>query len=486
MANWYDGLEPIEFWTAFAGISSVPRPSKHEDKIRAWLTQQFQKRGCDVVQDPIGNLRIDVPATAGREQAPLVAIQGHMDMVCEKNDDTDHDFMTTGVFPYVDGEWVRAKGTTLGADNGVSMAYMFAIVDRGIAHGPLRFIITTDEETGLTGAAHLSPEMVEDVRYLLNIDSDEQGIFYVGCAGGRNTTARFSMESSSIGGKALRIKLSGLLGGHSGADIHLGRGNANKSMARALYLLGQKAKIRLSLWKGGDKHNALPREAQVVAQVQGLSVEQIRAILDPLAQALSAELGSEGGQPRFTVEEQDANDLRALGVEDSARLIAAFHGLPHGVQSMSPSMAGLVSSSNNLAAINLHDGECTVLTSQRADAESLVENVSSQVEAILTTAGAAVGRESDYPPWTPQPDSELVGRAVKVYEAIHGKDAAKVWAIHAGLETALLGSKNLNMQMVSFGADILGAHSPDERLRHRSVSDQWKLVEGLLDELSAS
>lgn len=478
----FQGLQPSAVWEYFEEICQVPRPSKKEGKIMAFLLDWAKKHDLEACRDEAGNVLIKKPAAPGRENAPTVVLQAHMDMVCEKNSDTAHDFDKDPIQPYVDGEWVRAKGTTLGADDGIGMAAMMAVLtSKDIAHGPVECLFTVDEETGLTGAFALRPGFVSG-NILLNLDSEDEGEMFIGCAGGIDTVVRmkYETESAPCDAFALKVQVKGLQGGHSGDDINKGRGNAIKILNRFLWDLNAKYGIRLALLEGGNLRNAIAREAWAVCVIDGNYKEDARVAFNVyMAEMENVWRVTEPGL-QLSLESADTPSL-VLTKKDTDALLNALYACPHGVFSMSYRMPGLVETSTNLAAVRF-EKENTVLitTSQRSDVDSEKMNIANMVEAVFKMAGAEVEHSEGYPGWAPNPDSPVVKVAVESYKRLFGK-APVVRSIHAGLECGLFLEKYPKMDMVSFGPTLRGVHSPDEKVNIKTVEMWWSHLVDMLE-----
>ena len=478
----FQGLQPSAVWEYFEEICQVPRPSKKEGKIMAFLLDWAKKHDLEACRDEAGNVLIKKPAAPGRENAPTVVLQAHMDMVCEKNSDTAHDFDKDPIRPYVDGEWVRAKGTTLGADDGIGMAAMMAVLtSKDIAHGPVECLFTVDEETGLTGAFALRPGFVSG-NILLNLDSEDEGEMFIGCAGGIDTVVRmkYETESAPCDAFALKVQVKGLQGGHSGDDINKGRGNAIKILNRFLWDLNAKYGIRLALLEGGNLRNAIAREAWAVCVIDGNHKEDARVAFNVyMAEMENVWRVTEPGL-QLSLESADTPSL-VLTKKDTDALLNALYACPHGVFSMSYRMPGLVETSTNLAAVRF-EKENTVLitTSQRSDVDSEKMNIANMVEAVVKMAGAEVEHSEGYPGWAPNPDSPVVKVAVESYKRLFGK-APVVRSIHAGLECGLFLEKYPKMDMVSFGPTLRGVHSPDEKVNIKTVEMWWSHLVDMLE-----
>lgn len=484
-------LEPRAVWGHFDAILGIPRRSKGEDAMRRYVLERAQARGYETRQDAAGNLVVAVPATPGHEGAATTILQGHLDMVQEKNSDTDFDFATDPIRPRRDGDYLAAHGTTLGADNGIGVAAMLALIDGDddLAHGPLELLFTVDEETGLTGAAQLDPSLLTG-RRLLNLDTEEEGSVYVGCAGGADSLLRLPLARSAppAGARALAVRVSGLLGGHSGVDIHLQRGNALSLLARVLWAAHAAVSspagtpLRLAAFAGGSAHNAIPREAAATVVVAEEAEEAVRGALAEEGAAVAAELAA--ADPGFALA-VDAAEMpaEAWDAPTTERALALAVALPHGVLAMSREIADLVETSNNVAVAEERPGELTVLCSTRSSTASALAAVRRRLAALGRLAGAAVEQRPGYPGWKPDLDSAVLATVRAVHRRVLGSDPA-VKAIHAGLETGLLGEKVPGLDMVSIGPQIEFPHSPDERVHVASVGRFWELLRSTLAELA--
>ncbi|MFW6371693.1 MAG: aminoacyl-histidine dipeptidase [Bacteroidota bacterium] len=469
----FKDLYPHDLWYYFDEICKIPRPSKHEDKITDWLINFGKEQNLEVKKDAAGNVLISKPGTAGREKEKPVILQSHVDMVGEKNNHKSHDFFSDPIVPVRDGEWIKADGTTLGADDGIGMAAQLAILAADdISHGPLECLFTVDEETGLTGAFNLEEGFFEG-RTLINLDSEDEGELFIGCAGGIDTVAHFRpvYEEVPSGYTALEIEVSGLKGGHSGDDIHKGLGNANKILVRYLWKIAKEYNFRLAYIQGGNLRNAIAREAKAVGVVPSKYKEEVRVALNLLSHDVEQEL-------RFT----DPDVKMKLGSTDQPsgvflqefqnNLLNALYACPHGVMGWSHEINGLVETSTNLASIKNENEEIIVSTSQRSSVESARDDLANMINCVFDLAGAEVKHSDGYPGWKPDLNSPVLDRAIASYEKLFGKKP-DVKAIHAGLECGLFLQKYPDMDMISMGPTIKGAHSPDERLHIKSVSRFW-------------
>lgn len=467
-------LKPALVFHYFEEVCRVPRPSKKEEKIRAYLLEFARQHDLSVKVDEAGNVLMSKPATPGMEDRKAVILQSHMDMVCEKNKDTQHDFDTDPIETYVDGEWLRAKGTTLGADNGIGIATELAVLaSDDIGHGPVQCLFTVDEETGLTGAFALKEGFMEgDI--LINLDSEDEGELFIGCAGGAGTTATFpcTMTAAPEGYFFFRVAVKGLTGGHSGDDINKNRANANKLLNRYLTSLMRKYDLRLCEIDGGNLHNAIPREAYAVCAVPMKDKEAVRVDLNIYLAEIENEYAVT--EPNLRMElESETPCLKVMDVEQMKRFLLSIYAVHNGVYAMSQDIAGLVETSSNLASIKQEEGCIKVVTSQRSSILSSRVDMSQMVGAAFELGGATVETGDGYPGWKPNPSSEILRVAVESYKRLFGTEP-KVKAIHAGLECGLFLEKYPSLDMVSFGPTLRGVHSPDERMLIPTVDRFWR------------
>ncbi|MDR2472639.1 MAG: aminoacyl-histidine dipeptidase [Tannerella sp.] len=469
-------LEPKIVWKYFDEITRIPRPSKKEEKIIAYIEDVAAKAGIPVKKDAAGNLLLTKPATKGFEDRPTVILQAHLDMVCEKNSDVVHDFDNDPIKTVVDGDWLRAQGTTLGADNGIGLAAALAVVmSDDIEHGKIECLFTVDEETGLTGANALQSGFMTG-KILLNLDSEDEGQIFIGCAGGKGTIATFKCPAIKADDRKsfFRVGVSGLKGGHSGCDIEKGRGNANKILARFLYA-GMKNfdNFGLSTIKGGNLHNAIPREASAVIGIMPEDREQLSVALNVFAADIANELKKTDPDVKITLESVEMPQYELIS-DNFHRLVYALLTCPHGVISMSRDIDDLVETSTNLASVKMADDDKIIVeTSQRSSIESAKQAIGEQVEAVFRFAGAEVTFRDGYPGWAPNPDSKILKVALESYRRLFGKDA-EIKAIHAGLECGLFMEKYPDLDMISFGPTLYGVHSPDERIEIPTVGMWWQ------------
>jgi dipeptidase D len=478
-------LQPKAVFEIFDQITKIPRPSKKEEKIRAFILDFAQKHGIDAHADAIGNVIMRKPATPGYENAPTVILQGHMDMVCESNDKS-FNFETTPITTIVDGEWVRANGTTLGADNGIGVAASLAVLtDDTLTHGPLEALITMDEETGMTGANNLAKgELTGSI--LINLDSEDDAEVFVGCAGGVDTVATFKY-SRSIAPADFHYFLFDVrdgLGGHSGGDIHLGRANANKLVARFLFNLMKKHEISVCEIDGGNLRNAIPRAAHVVFGVHTSKKEEVCAAFNRYVADVEKEYKGLENTLKLTLTSTDRPEF-AVDSTTTRNLILSLYCAPHGVISMSRDLENLVETSTNLASVKMRgDDEILVTTSQRSSVDSRKLDIANQVEAVFTLAGATVEHGDGYPAWTPNLDSTIMKLASDAYEELYGTRPA-IKAIHAGLECSLFQQNYPGLDMVSFGPTLRDVHSPSERMHIPAVERFWQQLRRTLEKVAA-
>jgi dipeptidase D len=476
-------LEPRHVWKHFDAIRKVPRPSRHEEKIREHLLGWAKESGYQTRVDKIGNTVIVVPATKGREKADTIVLQSHMDMVCEKNADVSFDFAKDPIQLAQDGDWMTAVGTTLGADNGMGLASSLAVADDpDVAHGPLEILVTVDEETGLTGAAQLDASIVTG-RQLINLDTEELGAIYIGCSGGGNSTLSIPVTRKAAGGtQPVEVAVTGLFGGHSGMEIHLHRGNAVSILARMLRVAGKAAQFQLVSIAGGNAHNAIPREARAVCAVDAAKADAFARAVKVEGDHVAAELGT--ADPGMTTTVTPARSSGTPMDEGSSRrVIEALVLIPHGVEEMSVAVPGLVETSSNLAAVETKDGAVEALVSVRSPIRSALDAMRDRLHAIAGLAGGKVDDNPPYPGWNPDLNSKLLAVTRDVHKRVIGSDP-ELKAVHAGLECGVIGEKLPGIDMVSIGPWIEAPHSPAERVNIPSVDTYWKLLVATLDELS--
>lgn len=476
-------LEPRALWNYFYEITRIPRPSKKEERMTAYLKAFADKQALPVKVDAAGNVLISKAASPGYEQAKTIILQSHQDMVCEKNSDVEHNFDTDPISTYIDGDWLKAKGTTLGADNGIGMAMALAILaDKDLQHPRLECLFTVDEETGLTGAAALSSDFMTGTA-LINLDSEDDGEIFIGCAGGIDTVARLPYKSEALPPHffSFRVSVTGLQGGHSGDDINKNRGNANRILSRFLWTLGRDSDLRLRSFEGGNLRNAIPREAVALAALPVSEKEKLRVRFNLFVAEMEHELLAFEPQMKLTLESETGFD-EVIENHVAKQLLNALYACPNAVIDMSADMPGMVETSTNLAAVRTRKDHVEITTSQRSSVESKKYDIAQRVEAAFLAAGAEVVHGDGYPGWQPNVHSELLEKARNAYRKLYGKDAV-VRSIHAGLECGLFLEKYPQLDMISIGPTMRGVHSPDEKL---SISSTCKCWDWLLEILRQS
>jgi len=484
MNNPFINFEPHKVWQYFYEITQIPRPSKNEDKIITYLENFAKSKNLEYKKDRVNNIVIRKPASKGGENKPMVALQCHVDMVCEKNNDVDKDFLKDPIEAYIDGEWVKAKGTTLGADDGIGVAMQLAILDSDIdGIGPIECLFTVDEETGLTGANGLENDMIKS-KYLINLDSEDEGQIFIGCAGGKNTLGFLPIKYHSVQEKnSVEIFVSGLQGGHSGDDIEKKRGNAIKLLTRIVYdLLNSDETIQLVNIEGGNLHNAIPREATAVLCYDNEDdYNKIKNIVEDYQNIFKTELKISDPGVKITITKKDITN-KWLDREMAFRLIRLLYVLPHGVFAWSQDIPDFVETSTNLASIKKQDEHYIITTSQRSSLESAKENICNKVKSAFELAQANVEVNDGYPGWTPNPESYLLKLVAEETEKVLNKKPV-IRAIHAGLECGLFSEKFPGLEMVSIGPEMKGVHSPDERLLIPSVKRTFDILINVLKKI---
>jgi len=482
-------LEPKIVFENFYGITRQPRPSKHEEKIRAYLLQWAKDHNIEAFADETGNVIMRKPATPGYENHKGVVMQGHMDMVPQKNADTVHDFINDPIETVVDGDWLRAKGTTLGADNGLGVALAMSVLESSdLQHGPLELLVTYDEETGMTGAENLKPGILKG-EILINLDSESEGELYVGCAGGLNANAdaEYERKPEPEGYACYSLAVKGCQGGHSGMDIILCRANASKVAARTIYALLKGADVKLIDMEGGTLRNAIPRECFATLYIKKSDIEKAQAIVNQVAEAAKTEYAATDPNMQFIFEpykesaEDPCQEGDCMYVEEEAalRFIKAILACPDGVERMSDAMPGLVETSNNMAMVKIYGGEFFVKSLLRSSVESAKQLLADKISCVFELAGATVTFDGGYSGWAPNANSEIVALMKKVYKEMFGVEA-KTMAILAGLECGILSGAYPNWDMVSCGPTLLSPHSPDERAYIPSVQKVWDFLKAVL------
>jgi len=481
MSNPIEGLKPELVWKYFAEISKIPRGSKNEKKISDYVVETAKKLGLDVKRDKVLNVIVRKPASQGRENVPMVCLQGHLDMVCEKNKDKVHNFEKDPLELVVNGNYLTANGTTLGADNGIAVAANLALMeDKSAEHGPLEFLFTVDEETGLTGANNLQPGFVSS-KILMNLDSEEEGELYVGCSGGKNTFGKWKTAHESIDSRYAPsiVKVKGLKGGHSGLEIDKGRGNSLKLLNRVLIEL-DKLGVRISAIEGGNKSNAIPREAEAFVYVPNKKLNDASAVVSQYNSILREELSTVEPDLAILIEEVKGKKKgKVLKKAIQKKIIQTISALPHGVIKMSADIKGLVETSTNVAIIKTDAKNIVITTSQRSSVASEIDEIVHTVAAIMQLGGADAETSDGYPGWKPNMESNILKIARETYKDLTGKKP-EVKAIHAGLECGIIGEKYPGIDMVSFGPTLEGVHSPDEKIHIDTVEKFWNFLLAIL------
>jgi dipeptidase D len=475
-----EGIEPQLVWHHFYQISRIPRCSGNEKAAGEYVISVAKKNNLPYKIDEAGNIIVSAPASPGYENRPAIVLQGHLDMVCEKNKDTVHDFTKDPLKLKKEGEWLRADGTTLGADNGIGVSYALALIeDKSLVHGPLELLFTVDEETGLTGAGDLKQGFFSG-KNLINLDSEDEGEIFIGCAGGQHTILKKKIEwqDAPVNTSCFKIKIGGLRGGHSGVNIHEGLGNSIKLLSRLLYSLQDEFPFQLSDFEGGSKHNAIPREAEAVVVVADENVERLKTFIKNMEVIFKEELQFIDKELFIRCEPvSNGSKVFSSGVQNT--LIRLLYAMPHGVMSMNPVIKGLVETSTNMAIVKLKEGEIELLTSQRSSLVSAIKDTAAKIKSLGELAGFTVEEGGGYAPWQPNFKSSLLKLAVTTYKDIAGKEP-EVKIVHAGLECGIIGEKYPGMDMISVGPTMQGVHSPDERVHIPSVANVWKYLLELL------
>ncbi len=476
-------LDPKTLWEIFYELTRIPRPSKKEGKAVEFAKAFGEKLGLETSVDPIGNVIIKKPATPGFENRQGVILQGHLDMVPQKNSDIDHDFEKDPIQAYIDGEWVKAKGTTLGADNGIGVAAGLAVMqDNTLKHGPVEVLMTIDEETGMTGAFELKGGLL-DGKILINLDSEDEGELYIGCAGGVNVSGKLKYTEENVPQKseAFKLSLTGLKGGHSGLDIHLGRGNSNLLLCRFMSNAVEKYGMRLTGIDGGSLRNAIPRESFAVVTVPATQKDAFLSSVKEYESVFITEFGSVETGLSFKAAPVDIpGSVMDAATQD--KLIRTVYGMPNGMIRMSADMPGVVETSTNLAIAKSGNGEIDILCLVRSSVDSAKDSLANSLKSVLKLAGAEVTLSGSYPGWKPNVDSPILGTMKKVYEKNFGK-IPDVKVIHAGLECGIIGDAYPGLDMISFGPTIRFPHSPDEKVHIASVQKFWDYLVKILEEV---
>ncbi|MBK6985562.1 MAG: aminoacyl-histidine dipeptidase [Bacteroidetes bacterium] len=463
-------LEPTAMWNNFADLNAVPRPSKKEERVIAFAKAFGEKLGLPTIVDEVGNVIIKKPATKGMEDRVTVVLQSHLDMVHQKNAATNFDFNTQGIEMLVDGDWVKANGTTLGADNGIGVASIMALLEsKDIPHPALEALFTIDEETGMTGALALKGGLL-DAQIMLNLDTEDDNELTIGCAGGVDVTATGKYNQEAPKNKsAFKVTVKGLTGGHSGMDIHRGRGNANKIMNRLLWSLSKDLKIEIASVDGGSLRNAIPRESVSIVTVT--DVAALKTQIQAFEKIVKEEHSTTDSKLIITIEETET-PAKVFSADFQYKLLRSIYACPYGIYRMSPDIAGLVQTSNNVARVIVKDGAYQIQCLTRSSVDSEKLDLQFAITSAFQLLGAEITAAGSYPGWTPKPSSPIVKLMSDLYKERYNEEA-KVSACHAGLECGILGTNYPNMQMISFGPNIRGAHSPDETVQISSVQKYW-------------
>jgi dipeptidase D len=484
MTSILEGLKPINLWKHFEQILKIPHCSGNEKALGEYIISQAERLNLEWKRDDVGNVIVRKKAATGHESAKGVILQGHIDMVCEKNSDVDHDFSEEGIQAEIKEEWVMAKGTTLGSDNGIGVAAALAIMeDESLVHGPLEFLFTVDEETGLTGATQIKPDFLTG-EILLNLDSEDEGSFTIGCAGGADSEIILPVNrQQDPNGDLYRLKLYGFRGGHSGLDINQGRGNALKLMARMLWQASKICSFELIGIEGGNKRNAIPREAWADLLVDASEKDTLEATFRSSFEKIYDEYKAVEAVAKFSFERSNELNTQPLTSETQKSLINLIFTLPHGVISMHPEMESLVETSTNVAIVRCHQDNAQVICSSRSSVSSGLESTRNSLAALCEIAGADIAQPEGYPGWAPNLQSPILQLCKDVYSQKFQKEA-EVGAVHAGLECGIIGEKFPGMDMISFGPTIEHPHSPEERVHTGSVEKFWTFLTAVLAELA--
>ncbi len=475
-------IKPTEVWSIFEQMTQIPRPSNHEDKIQDWAVKYGKDLGLETIKDEVGNVIIRKPASSGMEDCKGVIFQGHLDMVPQKNSDKEHDFVTDPIEAFVDGDWVTANGTTLGADNGIGVSSALAVMaSKTIKHGPLEVLLTATEETGMDGAMGLKAGVLQgDI--LINTDTEDEGTFSIGCAGGIDVVSTFKNKLSKKLPKsstAFKLSVTGLKGGHSGVDIHLGRGNANKIFFRILKEAKEKFGVRLADIQGGSLRNAIPREAFGIVLVRTKKTAELESLVNQIAETVKVELENVEPDLNITLETTDL-PKRIMSKSLQKKLTNAVWAAPNDVVRMSDTMPGTVETSTNLAIVKSDKKKVEVCCLVRSFSESAKMALASRLESVFELAGAKVLKEGSYPGWKPNVKSEILDVMKGLYEKQFGKKP-ELLAMHAGLECGILGATYTNWDMISIGPTIKFPHSPDEKVNIETVQKYWDFLINVLE-----
>jgi len=485
MSSLFHGLKPPLLWKHFEQILKIPHCSGNEKALGDYIVSMAERLNLSCKRDKVGNVVVSKKASPGREKAETVILQGHLDMVCEKNSDVTHDFSRDAIKAEIKGEWIQAKGTTLGSDNGIGLsASLAAMEDKSLVHGPLEFLFTVDEETGLTGANKIEPGFLKGKK-LLNLDSEEEGAFTIGCAGGADTEISLPLKRTRpASGELYRLKISGLRGGHSGLDINQGRANAIKLLARMVWQALKKFSFKLARMEGGNKRNAIPREAWADLLLEPKQIQGLSAFFQKAFEKIQFEYKAVEKEAKFSFEKSQGEKEGSLTSESQANLVNLLFSLPHGVIAMHPEIKELVETSTNLAIIHTLKDQAQIICSSRSSVASSLEATRNAIDALCELGGAKAVQPDGYPGWTPNLKSPLLNSLKEVYKRTFQKEPG-VAAVHAGLECGIIGEKFPGMDMISFGPTIEHPHSPEERVHISSVENFWKFLTIVLAELAS-
>ena len=477
MNNQVVALEPSIVWRNFEKLNAVPRPSKKEQKVIKFVKEFCESLGLETIVDHAGNVICRKAATKGYENLKMVVLQAHIDMVHQKNSDTVFDFDEEGIKSYIEGGWVKAEGTTLGADNGMGVAAMLAVLEsKDLEHGPLEMLFTIDEETGMTGAFELKEDELK-AAIMINLDTEQEGEITVGCAGGIDTNAKASYKEEEVlsGYKAYKLSVTGLKGGHSGVDIHLGRANANKLIARLLYKAYEKCELRISSLEGGSLRNAIPREAFAVVYLPEKNLSEYNLFLESEKASIKKEFSKTEPKLTIALDAVENSSSKVLALDFQSKVLELIYACPNGVIATNKDIVGLVDTSTNLASVKCSEGEFLAQCLTRSVLDSAKIDCANSVRAVFELMGATVEQGGEYPGWTPNLNSEILKLLQKRFEDKFSYEA-EVLSMHAGLECGILGAKYPEMDIVSFGPTIKNPHSPDECVEIRTVKNFWELL----------
>jgi dipeptidase D len=483
MSSTFEGFKPPLLWKHFEHILKIPHCSGNEKALGDYIISVAESSNLEWEKDKVGNVIVRKKATAGHETAEGVILQGHLDMVGEKNSDVVHDFAKDEIQAEVKGEWVQAKGTTLGSDNGIGVAASLAVMeDNTLTHGPLEFLFTVDEETGLTGATKIESGFLKGKK-LLNLDSEDEGEFTIGCAGGADSEITLSLKrNTGSSGEFFQLKLFGFRGGHSGIDINQGRGNAVQLLARMLWNATKEFSFQLARMEGGNKRNAIAREAWADLYIDPSQEQNLSSFFQKAFEKIKLEYQAMEKEANFSFEKSDGNKKEPLAEESQEALLNLLFNLPHGVIAMHPEMEGLVETSTNLAIIHTHQDHAEIICSSRSSELSALKATRNTIATVSQQAGAEINQPEGYPGWTPNLQSALLKTLKEVYQKVSQKEP-EVGAVHAGLECGIIGEKYPGMDMISFGPTIEHPHSPEERVHVGSVDKFWIFLTATLAEL---